>query len=147
MRGLRGAVPQLSLLVLAAVLVAVLAASCQSVDSSVPPPPLKEDAGPVPYPDLLRRARQQAQAANEAFYVNRWGDLEEAARGLEQTARFLPKSLEVPEKRKAQLASASAELGQEAAALREAARAQQVDKANDALQKLHLRIRELRPDP
>ena len=51
--------------------------------------PLPDDTAPLPYRELLSRARLQAMTANEAFYVGRWPDVEDAARGLEQTARFL----------------------------------------------------------
>jgi hypothetical protein len=106
--------------------------------------PLPEDAPPLPYAELLTRARFQATAANEAFYVNRWADLEDMARNLEQTARFLSKSTEIPGRNKEKLPGAANELAKEAGLLRAAAKAQDPIKANEAMQRVNLRIRELR---
>ena len=106
--------------------------------------PLPEDSGPVPYAELLTRARAQAGVATESFYVNRWNELEDAAKGLEQTARFLPKAEDVPANHKDTLPVLSADLGKEAGNLREAAKAQDVKRTNDILQRIHLKVRELR---
>src|SRR5438876_3823582 len=50
----------------------------------------------VPYAELLDRAKKQVAAATEAFYVDDWAELKLAALALEQTARFFPKSPDVP---------------------------------------------------
>jgi hypothetical protein len=118
-------------------------------ERGVPLRPLPEAPGgplPLPYPELLTRARYQATAATEAFYVNRWSDLEEIAKGLEQTARFLVKAEEVPANLKPKLPAVAADLAKEARSLGEAARAQKVEDVNNVLQRLHLKIRELRID-
>ncbi len=86
----------------------------------------------------------QASAATEAFYVNRWGDLEDAAKGLEQTARFLAKAQEVPAKNKDILNEVSGDLAKTAIKLKDAAVAQNVKDANDALQQINLKVRQLR---
>jgi hypothetical protein len=121
---------------------------CQLPPERVPLRPLPEEGGvlPVPYAELLTRARYQVSLATEAFYLDRWGELEDAAKGLEQTARFLPKATEVPPKQKDALPVLSADLGKEAAKLRDAARQKQVKESNEALQQLHLKVRELRLD-
>jgi len=100
----------------------------------------------MPFAELLTRARMQASAANEAFYVNRWSDLEAAAQGLEQTARFLPKATEVPAAHKEKLPDQATALGKEAGNLRQAAIAQNVPKVNETLQRVNLQVRELRLD-
>ena len=41
--------------------------------------------------------------ALESYYVDRWPEVEEAARGLEQTARFLRRATEVPPARQGDL--------------------------------------------
>jgi hypothetical protein len=110
----------------------------------LPPQPLPDNSPPLPYAELLTRARQQATAATEAFYVNRWGDLEEMARGLEQTARFLPRSTEIPLAHRDKLAAQADELARDAQRLREAARAQDVTQANSTMQRINLKVRELR---
>src|SRR5260370_31038279 len=71
-------------------------AGCQSPAERLPINRLPDDSPPLPCAELLTRARMQASMANEAFYVNRWSDLVDAALGMEQTARFLPKATEVP---------------------------------------------------
>jgi hypothetical protein len=128
-----------------AVLLLVLA-GCQLPPERVPLKPLAENGPPQPYADLVSRARAQAAAANEAFYINNWPDLEDAAQGLEVTARVLAKAADIPAKRKADLLSQSAVLTKEASQLREAAKGHDVRQATETLQRINLKIRELRPD-
>lgn len=118
--------------------------SCQLPPERVPPPMLPENSPPVSYAELLTRARQQATAATEAFYVNQWTVLEDAAKGLEQTARFLGKATEVPPNHKAVLPTEADDLAREAAKLRGAAVAKEVKQTNDILQHINLKVRELR---
>jgi hypothetical protein len=106
--------------------------------------PLPDEVQPVPYAELLTRARAQASIATEAFYVNRWNDLEEAAHGLEVTARYLPKAEDVPPANKDSLIVVSGDLGKEAISLRDAAKTRDVKKTNEILQVVNLKIRELR---
>jgi hypothetical protein len=84
--------------------------------------------------------------ATEAFYINRWPDVEDAARGLEQTAHYLAKAEDVPAKQKDQLNALSTSLSKEAVKLRDAAKAQDEKAANETLQRLHLTVREMRLD-
>jgi hypothetical protein len=125
-------------------LAALLVAGCQLPADRLPLKPLPEDGPPLPYAELLTRARLLASTATEAFYVNKWTDLEDAAKGLEQTAKFLPKSTDVPAKQKDSLPVAAGDLGKEAVQLRDAAKAKNAKDANDILQRIHLKIRELR---
>jgi hypothetical protein len=117
---------------------------CQLPGERVPLRTLPEDGPPLPYAELLTRARFQATNATEAFYLNKWGDLEESAKGLIQTARFLEKATDVPAKHKDTLPVVAGDLRKEAANLQEAAKAQDVKKSGDILQRIHLKIRELR---
>src|SRR5437588_1617389 len=96
---------------------------CQLPPERVPLKPLPEDGPPAPYADLVSRARAQATAANEAFYINNWPDLEDAAKGMEVTARVLGKAVDVPGKHKDTLPIQATNLGKEAAKLRQAATA------------------------
>ena len=89
----------------------------------------------------------QATAATESFYVNRWAEIEDAARGLEQTARYLGRAEDVPANRKETLPRASSELNQEATKLREAATAQNEKEVNASLQRINFMVRELRLAP
>jgi hypothetical protein len=106
--------------------------------------PLPDEVQPLPYAELLTRARAQAAIATEAFYVNRWNDLEEAAHGLEVTARYLPKAEDVPAANRDSLGVVSGDLGKEAVNLRGAAKVQDVKKTTEILQLVNLKIRELR---
>ena len=126
--------------------VAAVLCGCQLPADRAALRPLPDEVQPLPYAELLTRARAQASIATEAFYVNRWNDLEEAAHGLEQTARYLPKAEDVPPANKDVLVVVSGDLGKEAVTLREAAKAQDVKKTNDILQRVHLKVRELRLD-
>jgi hypothetical protein len=121
-------------------------AACQMPQERAALTPLPEDTPPLPYAELLTRARYQATLATEAFYVDKWAEVEDAARGLEQTARFLPKSQDVPPKQKDALPVVSGDLSKEAGRLLEAARNKDVKEANDALQHVHLVVHELRLD-
>jgi hypothetical protein len=126
--------------------VLVSLSSCQLPPERAALRPLPTDGPPLPYAELLTRARVQATIATEAFYVNRWQDLEDAAHGLEQTARYLAKAEDVPAKQKTTLAGHSGDLDREAGKLLEAAKAKNVKEANTALQRIHLMVRELRLD-
>ncbi|MEI7686990.1 MAG: hypothetical protein WCL32_18375 [Planctomycetota bacterium] len=92
------------------------------------------------YADLYLRARSQANLALEAFYADSWPDLDEAAKGLEQTARFLPKATDTPTD-----ARPAEQLQADALRLGEAARAKDVRVANEVLQRIQFNIRTLRP--
>ncbi len=124
--------------------VAAALCGCQLPPDRAALRPLPDEIQPLPYAELLTRARAQASLATEAFYVNRWNDLEEAAQGLEQTARYLPRAEDVPPANKDVLGVVSGDLGKEAVALRDAAKAQDVKKTNDVLTRVHLKVRELR---
>jgi hypothetical protein len=118
---------------------------CRLPPDQRPLQPLPEEGQVYSYGELLGRARVQAQIALEAFYIDGWLDLEEAAQGLAQTARFLPKSVEQPASHKDEIVLEARRLGKEANRLREAARAKNISVANEALQQINLKIRTLRP--
>lgn len=124
----------------------LILAGCQMPLERLPLRPLPEDAPPLPYAELLTRARLQASTANEAFYVNQWSELEDSAKGLEQTARFLEKAVEVPKTQKEALPAKAKDLSEEAARLQEAAKAKNVQQTLDTLQRVHFKIRLLRLD-
>jgi hypothetical protein len=126
--------------------VCLLAAGCVVPPERLALRPLPADGPPLTYAETILRARNQATVANEAFYVNNWGDLEDAARGLEDTARHLTKATDVPVRHKDTLAVHSSDLGKQAEQLREAARARDVKRTNDILQLVNLKVRELRPE-
>jgi hypothetical protein len=127
-------------------LVLLFLAGCQLPPERLPLQPLSETSPPLPYSELLTRARYQATSATEAFYVNRWGDLEDVAKGLAQTARFLKKSIEVPANHKDRLAAEADDVEAEANRLVTAAKAQDVKLANEIMQRVNLKVRELRLD-
>jgi len=125
--------------------VGLILASCQVapvVDKDAPHD-LPNSSAPVPYGELIKRCRKQIEAANEAFYDNHWVVLDEAARGLEQTARFLVNAADIPAGQKKDLGTLSDRLAKEAAKLREVALSRDPGQINSAMQKLQLTIREL----
>lgn len=133
----RTLLPGLALLVLV---------SCQLPAERVPLRPLPEDGPPVPYAELLTRARLQAMNAQEMYYLDKWPDLEDAAKGLEQTAKFLPKAGDIPANQKDSLPITAGDLGKEAVKLREAARTKDKKKIEESMNAIHSKVRELRLD-
>jgi hypothetical protein len=129
-----------------AVLFFLALVGCQLPPERVPLKPLPDDGPPQSYADLVNRARAQATAANEAFYINHWPDLEDAAKGLEVTARFLGKAADIPAKHKDSLPTEAGDLSKEALRLREAAKAHDARQTTETLQRINLKVRELRPE-
>jgi hypothetical protein len=121
-------------------------AGCQLPEDRLPRP-LPDDAPPMAYAELLTRARAQARVATEAFYVDKWAELEDAARGLEQTARFLPKAVDVPPSHKDLIPKVSTDLSKQAGKLREAALAKNEKDTTEILKQVNLKVRELRLAP
>jgi hypothetical protein len=121
-----------------------IANSCQLPAERVPVRMLPEDSPPLPYAELLTRARLQSSSATEAFYVDQWADVEEAARGLSQTARFMNKAIEVPDARKKTLTTDAEELQKAAIKLTAAAKAKDAKECNVALQQITLSVRKLK---
>ena len=120
-------------------------AGCQLPAERLPVAPLPEE-GPIPYADLVTRARLQAGAANEAFYVNKWKDLEEAATSMQKLAGYFGKAADVPERLKDKVPALAADLTKEAGRLREAAQMKDDKQANEVLQRINLKVREMRPE-
>lgn len=128
------------------VLLAVLAiAGCRLPEHEAVIKPLPEGQS-FTYQELLVRARAQAMAAVEAFYIDAWADLGDAAAALEQTSRFLPKTTQIPVAVKDKLATETEQLRLDATKLGDAARVKDARAANAALQRINLRIRDLRAD-
>lgn len=122
----------------------VFLAGCAVPAERVPLQPLPENGQVLPYAELLTRVRGQARAANDAYYLDRWGDLEDLAKGIEQSARFLSKAEEVPKKNKDVLVEVTGDLAKNAKLLREAAAAKNVKETTASLQQINAKIRELR---
>lgn len=133
-----------ALCLIALCLVALVA--CRLPPDRPPLKPLPEEGQVFSYAEIVSRARIQATMALEAFYVDGWVDLEEAAAGLEQTARYLPKTSEQPADLKDKIGDESKVLAKDAFRLRVAAQAKNVQEANDVLQRINLKIRALRVD-
>jgi hypothetical protein len=125
---------------------ALVLAGCQ-LPPERNPRPLPDDSGPLPYADLLTRARAQATVATEAFYVNCWAEVEDAARGLEQTARFLQKAEDVPPTHKDTLPKLTSALARDSAKLKEAAIMRNIDDTTVIMRRINLTIREMRLSP
>lgn len=126
--------------------IALSVSACTVAPERAPLRPIPEDGPPPTYATLLTRARAQATAATEAFYDNRWNDLEEVAQALEQTAKFLPKASDSPPAAKASIAQISDDLTKEAMNLRTAARAKDEKAVTATMSRVNLKVRELRLD-
>ena len=107
--------------------------------------PLPENAAPLTYAETINRARGQASSALDAFYIDAWRDLEQSAVRLEQSARLLPKTTNIPDAYKAKVGPESELLQKDAQKLIDAARTKNAAQANEAMQRINLRIRALRP--
>jgi hypothetical protein len=105
---------------------------------------LPENSPPLPYAELLTRARAQALYATEASQLNHWSDVEDAARALEQTGKFLDKAADVPADKKEALPAISSRLLQESRTLIEAAKAKNEKDTDNSLERIHRVVRELR---
>ena len=118
-------------------------AGCALPPEAIKVKPLPADGSGLAWNDMVHRARTLAMSATEAFYRDDWSSVAAAAKSLEQTALYLPKSPDVPAARKASVDAQTQALLTEAQALRNAAQAKDVDKTNNSLQKVHMRVRSL----
>ena len=130
--------------ILLALLPLSLLMGCVSPAERVPLQPLPENGQVLPYAELLTRVRAQANAANDAFYLNHWNEVEDLARGIEQTARFLSKAQEVPPKNKDILNEVTSDLAKHARELKTAAAAKNEKDVNEAMKQITIKIRQLR---
>jgi hypothetical protein len=122
-------------------------AGCQTAERAAVQP-LPADTTALTYQDLVGRAKAQVSAAQEFFYRDSWADVAQAADALKETAgllgKFDPKN--VPEKQQKGLTQNAKELTDAATRLHDAGQAEDAIKTTEAFQKLHLTIRDLRPD-
>ena len=118
-------------------------AACQAAPDK-PLSPLPDKVTAMPYGRLLERCRVQAGLATDAYFIDNWAGLIEAAQGLEQTAQFLAKADDVPVKHKDTLATASNDLGKLAVSLKVAAEAKDVKKTNSIMTSIQAKVREMR---
>jgi hypothetical protein len=129
-----------------AAFVVLFVPGCTLPPEQLPLQPIPQGATGLAYPEVVLRARLQATAATEAFYLNKWPALEDAARNLEQTARMLVKTTDVPARQKDRLNAHADALATDAIQLQQAAKAQDEKRSNDVLQRINLKVRELRPE-
>lgn len=132
MRTLRG----IALCVVLANLIGCVS-SAERVD--VPPTPINVQE--MTYRDVLTRARLQATAATEAFYLDNWQSLQSTAGSLEETAKQIPQAQNVPADKKEQIDKDAARLASLARELGQAAQKQDIETSNDRLQQIGLLIR------
>jgi hypothetical protein len=125
-------------------IVLVPSLGCAVPADRMPLPALPENALPMPYAELLTRLRAQARSANDSFYLDRWGEVEDFAKGIEQTARFLAKATDVPAKNKDILNEVTGDLAKNALKLRDAAVAKNEDATIAALKLIRRNLQQLR---
>jgi len=126
---------------------AALAVGCQVIPEAPRAlQPLPSNGPAMTYRDVVYRARSQATLATESFYIDQWPDVDRAAAGLEDTARYLPRAVEVPATQRTSLEVRSQTLVKEAQALRQAVKGRDEKKTTEAMQRINLLVRELRPE-
>jgi hypothetical protein len=131
---------------LAFVILSLLLTGCANAPEQIKVQPLPVDGPSLTWNELVQRSRMLAMSATEAFYRDEWTEVEHAGKSLEQTALHLPKSTDIPANRKASVDAHVQGLQTEAQNLQTAARAKDVDKVNENLQKIHARVRALGTD-
>jgi hypothetical protein len=124
----------------------VSVSSCHIPPEQLPLQPVPQDGTGMTYAEVVLRARLQAGTATEAFYVDHWKELAGTARIIEETARLLVMTSAVPVGQKDRLNAHSEELAKAAAELRKGAEAQDVKHCTEALQRINLKVREMRPE-
>lgn len=107
---------------------------------------LPTDGRVMTYGEIVQRARAQAMIATERFYIDQWAEVEKAADSLEDTARHLPRSVEVPLAREASYKARAQSLEAEAAALKAAVKNRDAEKTTEIMRRINLLVRELRPE-
>lgn len=125
----------------------LILAGCQSMQESQSLVPLPENAPAQPYSELVTRARSQALAATESFYLNKWQDLEEVSRVLSQTARFMDRATGVPVARQQQISATASEIAQECSKLATLAKSKDEAATQQCLQRIQIKVRELHEKP
>ena len=117
---------------------------CRLPPDREPLAPLPENGAQFSYGELLSRLHGQTNAAMDAFMVDAWVELDQAATGMTQTARFLAKTSDAPEHLKADMIAKCSNLQKDAVRLAEAAKDKNVDRATQALQRITLQVRLLK---
>lgn len=130
-----------------AVVAAIVLFGCATGDrASAPPPIIPADGATVNYAELVGSLRQVAWRATESFYRDDWATLDDAAESLEKAATVLKQTKNVPPRIQGVLVSRCDELFAESAKVKSAAAARSADQVGNHLQRVHILIRELRPD-
>ena len=130
-------------LVVAALLLCLSACS-SGPERGVTPPPLPDKVSSLPYSELLTRSRALAARATELTYVGNWEGLQEAARGLDQTAEYLAKATDVPPKHADTIKTVSADMRKQSRELIVAASTKNDKKTDEVLGRINRLVREMR---
>jgi hypothetical protein len=131
-------------LILLSCIVGIGLVGCRLPPDREPFKPLPETGERFAYGELLSRLHSQANAAMDAFFVDAWVELAEAATGIDQTARFLAKADDPPQHLKKDLIQNCTTLEAEATRLADAARMKNSDASTEALQRITWQIRRLK---
>jgi hypothetical protein len=130
-------------ILLGSLLCAILV-GCRLPPDREPFKPLPENGAKFSYGELLSRLHSQANAAMDAFFVDAWVELNESAKGIVQTSRFLAKADDPPEHLKTSLIQSCSNLQKEAERLAEAASKKNADAATESLTRITSQIRQLK---
>jgi len=122
-------------------------AGCQSPDKQALEP-LPANSPRLAYADLVERARQQLWAAQEIFYRDQWAELAKAAETMSQTGQQLAQSPadQVPPRCRPLWPKPAEEFRSAAEQLQQHARQRDAALAASDFQRLHLALKQIRPD-
>lgn len=107
---------------------------------------IPEDGTAVDYAEFLPRLRTLAWRATEAYYRDRWDELDEAVVTLERAVKVLAQAKNVPARVQPELSTRCQNLIAECSRVHDAATTRSESAASDHLQKIHVLIRELRSE-
>lgn len=125
-----------------------LAVGCATTGDRVAPTVVvvPEDGSGTNYDELLPKLRTLSWQATEAFYRDRWDELEQSAVAIDKAVKALRQTKNVPARVAPDLAARCDELSAECRELKSAVAAKSPEKTSDHLQKIHLLVRELRSE-
>lgn len=116
--------------------------SCATPEAvTIPPLPVGDQ--PILFADALKRIRSHADTATEAFYRDEWDAVAAMAKRIEETATYLPKSVQVPVPLVGKLKDSAQHLANESNSLSLAAGAKDATKVGESLSRIRFEIRTL----
>ena len=121
----------------------IFAVACTSGPEAVQIPPLPVGDERIVFLDAVKRIRAHSETATEAFYRDEWDCVAASARRIEQTAKFLPTSTDIPANLGGKVLGETTQLTEEAKRLEAAALRSDAMGVGESLSRIRFRIRTL----